>query len=116
MASYKALYRKYRPQTFDEVVDQNYVTQTLKNAIRANKISHAYLFNGPRGIGKTSIARIFAKAINCLNPHDSEPCCECDICKSIVDGSNPDIIEIDAASRTKVEQMRDTLEKVSFLP
>ncbi len=116
MGSYKALYRKYRPQTFSEVVDQEYVTKTLKNAINAGKISHAYLFNGPRGIGKTSIARIFAKAINCENSSGAEPCCECEICKSIVDGSNPDIIEIDAASRTKVEQMRDTLEKVSFLP
>ena len=116
MGSYKALYRKYRPQTFGEVVDQEYVTKTLINAINAGKISHAYLFNGPRGIGKTSIARIFAKAINCEHSRGAEPCCECEICKSIVDGSNPDIIEIDAASRTKVEQMRDTLEKVSFLP
>ena len=116
MSSYKALYRKYRPQTFDEVVDQNHITRTLKNAIKQGHISHAYLFNGPRGVGKTSIARIFAKAINCLNLDDAEPCNDCEVCKSIIDGSNPDIIEIDAASRTRVEQMRETLEKVSFLP
>ena len=116
MSSYKALYRKYRPQTFSDVVDQEYITTTLKNAIKQGKISHAYLFNGPRGIGKTTIARIFAKAINCLDIVDDEPCNKCDICKSILDGSNPDIIEIDAASRTKVDQMRETLEKVNYLP
>ena len=116
MVSYRALYRKYRPQTFSEVVDQEHITRTLSNAVSASRISHAYLFTGPRGIGKTSIARIFAKAINCMNPINQEPCNECEICKSIMDGSNPDVIEIDAASRTKVDQMRETLEKVSFLP
>lgn len=116
MISYRALYRKYRPQTFSEVVDQEHITRTLSNAVSASRISHAYLFTGPRGIGKTSIARIFAKAINCMNPINQEPCNECEICKSIMDGSNPDVIEIDAASRTKVDQMRETLEKVSFLP
>ena len=116
MNNYKALYRKYRPQTFSDVVDQEHVTRTLKNSIKLGHISHAYLFNGPRGVGKTTIARVFAKAINCLNPNGEEPCGECEVCKSIVNGSNPDIIEIDAASRTRVEQMRDTLEKTSFLP
>lgn len=116
MSSYKALYRKYRPQVFSDVIDQEHVTRTLQNAIRLGHISHAYLFNGPRGIGKTTIARIFAKAINCLNPNDAEPCGECEVCKSITDSSNPDIIEIDAASRTRVEQMREMLERTSFLP
>ncbi len=116
MSSYKALYRKYRPQSFEEVVDQEYVTRTLQNAIKNDRISHAYLFNGPRGIGKTSIARIFAKAINCEHGKNGEPCGKCEICESIMEGSNPDIIEIDAASRTKVEQMRETLEKVTYLP
>lgn len=116
MNNYKALYRKYRPQTFSDVVDQEHVTRTLKNSIKLGHISHAYLFNGPRGVGKTTIARVFAKAINCLNLNGEEPCGECEVCKSIVNGSNPDIIEIDAASRTRVEQMRDTLEKTSFLP
>ena len=116
MSSYKALYRKYRPQLFSDVIDQEHVTRTLQNAIRLGHISHAYLFNGPRGIGKTTIARIFAKAINCLNPNDAEPCGECEVCKSITDSSNPDIIEIDAASRTRVEQMREMLERTSFLP
>ncbi len=114
--AYKALYRTYRPQTFGEIVGQEVVVKTLKNAIINKKISHAYLFSGPRGTGKTSIARIFAKALNCLNPKDSEPCDECSSCQEISNGNNPDVIEIDAASNNGVDEIREIREKVKFLP
>lgn len=114
--SYKALYRTYRPQIFSDVTGQEVVVHTLQNAIKNNKISHAYLFSGPRGTGKTSIARIFAKALNCTNLQVNEPCNECISCREISDGYNPDVIEIDAASNNGVDEIRDIREKVKFLP
>lgn len=114
--AYKALYRTYRPQKFEEVYGQEVIIKTLKNTIKQNKISHAYLFSGPRGIGKTTIARIFAKALNCKNVIDGEPCCECDSCLSVSEGAHPDVIEIDAASNNGVDEIREIRDKVKFLP
>ncbi|MBC2310820.1 DNA polymerase III subunit gamma/tau [Listeria booriae] len=114
--AYQALYRVFRPQSFQDVVGQEHVTRTLKNAIVQNKTSHAYLFSGPRGTGKTSAAKIFAKAINCPNSVDGEPCNACDICTGTTDGSIPDVLEIDAASNNGVEEIRDIREKVKYAP
>ncbi len=114
--AYKALYRKYRPQTFGQVVGQAAIVKTLQNAIISKKISHAYLFCGPRGTGKTSVARIFAKALNCLNSNNGEPCTECTNCNEISESMSPDVIEIDAASNNGVDEIRDIREKVKFLP
>ena len=114
--NYQALYRMYRPQSFDDVVGQEHVTKTLRNAIAKGKQSHAYIFSGPRGTGKTSIAKVFAKAINCPNSVDGEPCNECDICKSITQGSNSDVIEIDAASNNGVDEIRNIRDKVKYAP
>ena len=113
---YQALYRAFRPQSFTDVVGQKHVTKTLKNAIIRNKESHAYLFSGPRGTGKTSIAKIFAKALNCQFGQDGEPCNECDVCISITDGSANDVIEIDAASNNGVDEIRSLREKVKYAP
>ena len=113
---YKALYRSYRPTTFKEVIGQKHVIQTLKNAIIEKRTSHAYVFSGLRGIGKTTIARILAKAVNCLNPVDGEPCNECERCKAINDNITTDVIELDAASNNGVDEIRSLLEKVNFLP
>ena len=114
--AYKALYRKYRPQTFGQVVGQSAIVKTLQNGLISKKISHAYLFCGPRGTGKTSVARIFAKALNCLNPNHGEPCTECTNCHEISESMSPDVIEIDAASNNGVDEIRDIREKVKFLP
>ncbi|MBE2136958.1 DNA polymerase III subunit gamma/tau [Staphylococcus argenteus] len=114
--NYQALYRMYRPQSFDDVVGQEHVTKTLRNAISKEKQSHAYIFSGPRGTGKTSIAKVFAKAINCLNSNDGEPCNECAICKGITQGTNSDVIEIDAASNNGVDEIRNIRDKVKYAP
>ncbi|RIO40318.1 DNA polymerase III subunit gamma/tau [Staphylococcus pasteuri] len=114
--NYQALYRMYRPQSFDDVVGQEHVTKTLRNAISKGKQSHAYIFSGPRGTGKTSIAKVFAKAINCTNSSDGEPCNECAICKGITQGTNSDVIEIDAASNNGVDEIRNIRDKVKYAP
>ena len=113
---YIALYRKFRPQTFEEMVGQEHITRTLRNQIMANRVGHAYLFNGGRGTGKTTSAKVLARAINCLNPQDGEPCNECEICKSALNGSLTDIVEMDAASNNSVEDIRSIREEVNFLP
>ena len=113
--AYQALYRKYRPSNFDEVVGQTHIIQTLKNAIIQNRIAHAYLFCGPRGTGKTSIAKIFAKILNCTNSQDA-PCGICENCKMAANGSHPDIIEIDAASNNGVDEVRNLIDKVKYAP
>ena len=113
---YTALYRKFRPINFSEMVGQEHITRTLKNQIISNRVGHAYLFNGGRGTGKTSAAKILARAINCLNPKDGEPCNECEICKGARAGSLTDIVEMDAASNNSVEDIRSIREEVNFLP
>ncbi len=113
---YTALYRKFRPLTFGEMVGQEAITRTLKNQIIANRVGHAYLFNGGRGTGKTSAAKILARAVNCLNPKDGEPCNECEICKEALSGALTDIVEMDAASNNSVEDIRSIREEVNFLP
>ena len=112
---YLALYRKYRPRTFDEVIGQDHIITTLKNQIKLDKISHAYLFTGSRGTGKTTTAKIFAKAINCTNSSDGSPCLECETCKAL-DKTNIDVLEIDAASNNGVDEIRDLREKVKYPP
>ena len=114
--SYTALYRKFRPLTFSEIVGQEHITRTLRNQIVAGRVGHAYLFNGGRGTGKTSAAKVLARAVNCLNPQDGEPCNECEICKAAIDGSLTDIVEMDAASNNSVEDIRSIREEVNFLP
>lgn len=112
---YLALYRKYRPKTFEEVIGQDHIIKTLINQIKLDKISHAYLFTGSRGTGKTSTAKIFAKAINCPNSKNGSPCLECEVCKGL-DNTNIDVLEIDAASNNGVDEIRDLREKVKYPP
>ena len=114
--NYTALYRKFRPLTFGEMVGQEHITRTLKNQLIADRVGHAYLFNGGRGTGKTSSAKILARAINCLNPQKGEPCNECEICREALNGSLTDIVEMDAASNSRVEDIRQIVEEVNFLP
>lgn len=113
---YRAFYRKYRPSTFTDVVGQKHITTTLENAVKSGKTSHAYLFTGSRGTGKTSCAKILSKAVNCLNPQNGNPCNECEICKGIDNGAILDIIEIDAASNNGVDNIRDLREEANFTP
>lgn len=114
--SYLALYRKYRSKTFDEIVGQKHITQSLINQIKNNEVGHAYLFTGTRGTGKTSIAKIFAKAINCLHPVNGSPCGKCEACKSLSDAGSVDIFEIDAASNNRVDEIRELRERVKYPP
>ena len=114
--SYTALYRKFRPSTFDQVKGQDHIVQTLKNQINANRIGHAYLFCGTRGTGKTSVAKIFAKAVNCEHPVDGSPCNECETCRGITNGSAMNVIEIDAASNNGVDNIREIKEQVQYSP
>ncbi|HZE13198.1 MAG TPA: DNA polymerase III subunit gamma/tau, partial [Chthoniobacterales bacterium] len=114
--SYQVFARKYRPQTFDDLVGQTHVTRTLKNAVEQNRLAHAYLFVGPRGIGKTSTARILAKALNCVNGPTVTPCGVCDSCKEIAGGNSLDVLEIDGASNNGVEQVRELRDNVRYAP
>ena len=113
---YTALYRKFRPLTFSEMVGQEHIVKTLKNEIINDRVGHAYLFNGVRGTGKTSAAKILSRAVNCLNPQNGEPCNECSICKAALEGSLTDIVEMDAASNNSVEDVRAIRDEVNFLP
>ena len=112
--AYQALYRKWRPLTFEDVVGQSHITTTLKNEILSGRTSHAYLFTGIRGTGKTSVAKILSRAVNCLNNSDGNPCNECSSCKGILDGSILDVVEIDAASNNGVDNIRDLRDDVVY--
>ena len=113
---HKALYRKWRPQDFDSVVGQRHITDVLQYQVANNRFSHAYLFCGSRGTGKTSCAKILAKAVNCLDPQNGSPCNECRICKGIDDGSILDVTEIDAASNNRVDEIRELINNVKVVP
>ena len=114
--SYLALYRQFRPKTFDEIIGQEHVVQTLTNQINTNRVGHAYLFCGARGTGKTTAAKVFARAINCLSPVNGSPCGECEVCKKLESPSNLDVLEMDAASNNKVENVRDIRDKIQYPP
>ena len=114
--SYTALYRKWRPDTFSDVKGQEHIVRTLKNQIESDRVGHAYLFCGTRGTGKTTVAKIFAKAVNCENPGEKGPCGECAMCRSIAEGSSMNVIEMDAASNNKVDDIRQVIEEVQYSP
>ena len=114
--SYTALYRKWRPDTFSDVKGQEHIVRTLKNQIESDRVGHAYLFCGTRGTGKTTIAKILAKAVNCEHPIDGSPCGECAVCKAIANGSSLNVIEIDAASNNGVDNIRQIRDEVAYRP
>lgn len=114
--SYTALYRKFRPLKFSEMVGQEHITNTLQNQLMQERVGHAYLFSGGRGTGKTSVAKILARAVNCLDPKDGEPCNVCDMCKGILTGAVTDVVEMDAASNNSVDDIRVIRDEVNFLP
>lgn len=114
--AYTSLYRKYRPDTFDGVIGQDHIVRTLKNQIANDAVGHAYIFTGTRGTGKTSVAKIFARAVNCLSPVDGSPCGKCEVCKELASNGNFDILEIDAASNNSVDQIRELTDKINFPP
>ena len=114
--AYTALYRNFRPLKFSDMVGQEHITKTLRNQVMSGRVGHAYLFNGGRGTGKTTAAKILARVVNCLNPVEGEPCNECEICKDILDGSLTDVVEMDAASNNGVDDIRSIREEVNFLP
>lgn len=113
---HKALYRAYRPQKFEDVIGQDHIIKTLKNQIYSDNIGHAYLFCGTRGTGKTSTAKIFSRAVNCLNKINEEPCNECEICESVLKDNTMDVVEIDAASNNSVDDIRELRESVKYSP
>ena len=113
---YRALYRKWRPQRFEDVVAQRGIVTALRNQVASGRVGHAYLFTGVRGTGKTTCAKIFAKAVNCLHPKDGDPCGECEICKGIDNGSILDVVEMDAASNNGVDDIRDLRDETAYTP
>ncbi|NLZ25437.1 MAG: DNA polymerase III subunit gamma/tau, partial [Clostridiales bacterium] len=114
--AYTSLYRRFRPETFDEVIGQAHIVRTLINQLKNGSVGHAYLFTGTRGVGKTSVAKMFARAVNCLSPVNGSPCGKCEVCRQLISQTNFDIQEIDAASNNSVDQIRELIEKINFPP